>query len=402
MYKTITGNIFFYSSLLVAFLIPLSHRLTVFAIVLMVLAWLLTGEWSTAARNAVKNSIFILLITFFLLHLAGLLYSTNMHAGWFDIEVKFSLFLFPLVFFLSCSLTKKKREIILKAFVTGTVVAMIACVVNAFINFKKIHFDAFYYTALSAFHHPAYFAMFICFSAAVIAYWLMYSEKAISLWQKTVLFFLLIFFAAFIYKLSSKAGIIIYFITLFAISVPTLFRKNKRILALLILLFAGFQIWFSLTQNIRFQVVTTSVEHAEQNVTTEESNGVRVLVYETAIDLIKKNYAIGVGTGDIKDVLIKEYKARNITGALEKRLNAHNQFLETWLGQGIAGITLLFLLFLIPFIKSLRNKKWLLMAFVIIMAANFMFESMLNTQAGVVFFAFFYSFFVSEPEDTRD
>lgn len=399
MYKTITGNIFFYCNLLVAFLIPLSQKPAVFSIMLLVLAWIISGEWLKTFRNAIRNTLFIIFITFFLLHLTGLFYTANIHSGWFDIEVKLSLLLFPLIFFLSGSLNKKKREIILKVYIAGTVVAMIICIVNAFISYKTLNADVFYYSSLSVFHHPAYFAMYICFSAAIIVHWLLNEGKFLFLWFRILLLLILIISAVFIYMLSSKAGIIVFFITLFTLSIPALLHKKKRMQALFIMLFAGFQIWFSLTQNLRFQVVVSSVQAAEKVVTTEESTGVRVLVYEAAIDLITKNYIMGVGTGDIKDELMKEYRVREMTGALENKLNAHNQFLETWLGQGLAGITLLFILFLIPFINSFRNRKWLLMSFVIIIGTNFMFESMLNTQAGVVFFAFFYNYFVTEPDE---
>jgi len=399
MYKTITNNILFYSSLLVAFLIPLSHKITIYAIMLFVLSWILSGQWIQTAKSAFKNSIFIILITFFLLHLVGLLYSSNMHAGLFDIEVKFSLILFPLVFFLSDIFDIENRKKQLLAFVTGTALAMIICVISALYMYLFFNENNFSYMKLSLFHHPTYFAMYISFSVAVIMHHIFYSEIAINKLLKSLFIILIILFAVFIYMLSSKAGIIIFFIALLAMSLPALFKKNKRMLVFLILLFAGFQIWFSLTQNSRFHVMVSSVQNAEKNVTTEESSGVRVLVYETALDLIKSNYAIGVGTGDIKNELMKEYKVRNMKGAIEKKLNVHNQFLETLLGQGIAGITLLLLLFLIPFINSLYTKNWLLMTFVIIVALNFMFESMLNTQAGVVFFAFFYSYFATSKNN---
>ena len=395
MYKNVTRNILFYSSLLVAFLIPLSHKITIYAIMLFVLSWLLSGQWLYTAEVAIKKPVFIIIVTFFFLHLVGLLYSSNMHAGWFDIEVKFSLILFPLVFFLSDTFDIEKREKQLLAFVIGTALAMIICVISALYMYLMFNENNFSYMKLSLFHHPTYFAMYISFSVAVIMYHFFYSEIAINKLLKSLFIILIILFAVFIYMLSSKAGIIIFFIALLAMSLPALFKKNKRMLVFLILLFAGFQIWFSLTQNSRFHVMVSSVQNAEKNVTTEESSGVRVLVYETALDLIKSNYAIGVGTGDIKNELMKEYKVRNMNGAIEKKLNVHNQFLETLLGQGIAGITLLLLLFLIPLINSLHTKNWLLMTFVIIVALNFIFESMLNTQAGVVFFAFFYSYFAT-------
>ncbi len=395
MYKTITNNILFYSSLLIAFLMPLSHKITVYAIMLFVLSWLLSGQWLHNGKSAIKNPVFIILVTFFLLHLVGLLFSSNMHAGWFDIEVKLSMILFPLVFFLSDFLTEQKRKTILLTFVAGTALGMFICVGAAFYEYYANNVNNFFYMKLSIVHHPTYFAMYICFALAVILKYLFYDEVKKSNLFKAILVLLIILFAVFIYMLSSKAGIIIFFVTLIAMSLPALLKKNKRIFASFVLIFAAFQIWFSLTQNMRFETVSKSVATAEQNVTTEESNGVRVLVYETAIDIIKSNYAIGVGTGDIKDELMREYKVRNMTGALTNKLNAHSQFLETFIGQGIAGISILLLLFLIPFINSIKTKNWLLMTFVFVVALNFITESMLNTQAGVVFFAFFYSFFVT-------
>lgn len=396
MYKTITNNLFFYSSLLVAFLIPLSHKITIYAIMLFVLSWLLSGQWIQNAKTAIKKSLFIILITFFLLHLVGLLYSTNMHAGWFDIEVKLTMILFPLVFFLSDFLTEQKRKYLLLTFVTGTALGMFMCVGDAFYEYYANNVNNFFYMKLSIFHHPTYFAMYICFSLATILKYLFYDESEFSKFVKSIFIILIFLFAVFIYMLSSKAGIIIYFITLATMSVPVLFKKNKRIFASFILLFAVFQIWFSLTQNMRFETVSKSLATAEENVTTAESNGVRVLIYEAAIYIIKSNYVVGVGTGDIKDELMLEYKVRNMKGAFENKLNAHSQFLETFIGQGIAGISLLLLIFLVPFISSVKSKNWLLMTFVILVALNFLTESMLNTQAGVVFFAFFYSFFTSK------
>jgi len=396
MYKTITNNLFFYSSLLVAFLIPLSHKITIYAIMLFVLSWLLSGQWIQNAKTAIKKSLFIILITFFLLHLVGLLYSTNMHAGWFDIEVKLTMILFPLVFFLSDFLTEQKRKYLLLTFVTGTALGMFMCVGAAFYEYYANNVNNFFYMKLSIFHHPTYFAMYICFSLATILKYLFYDESEFSKFVKSIFIILIFLFAVFIYMLSSKAGIIIYFITLATMSVPALFKKNKRIFASFILLFAVFQIWFSLTQNMRFETVSKSLATAEENVTTAESNGVRVLIYEAAIYIIKSNYVVGVGTGDIKDELMLEYKVRNMKGAFENKLNAHSQFLETFIGQGIAGISLLLLIFLVPFISSVKSKNWLLMTFVILVALNFLTESMLNTQAGVVFFAFFYSFFTSK------
>jgi O-antigen ligase len=85
-----------------------------------------------------------------------------------------------------------------------------------------------------------------------------------------------------------------------------------------------------------------------------------------------------------------------MTGAIEKRLNLHNQFLETWLSLGMIGILYLIFLLVYPAYLAWKNKKisWLL--FIIAVSLNFLFETMLNTQAGVIFISYFYYFFFIE------
>ena len=62
--------------------------------------------------------------------------------------------------------------------------------------------------------------------------------------------------------------------------------------------------------------------------------------------------------------------------------------------QGIIGLFILLLMFIIPFIDAIKQKNIVLQTFLILMFLNFLFESMLNTQAGTIFFGFFYSILV--------
>ena len=396
MYRRIINNGFLYTGALVAFLIPLSHRITVYAIALFFLFWLFSGEWISSFKTSLRRPVFIIGLSFFLIHLIGLIYTSNKSSGWFDIEVKLSLLFFLLIFGLSGSLLKEKAKYLLYAFAGGTFVAIVACFGIAFYNYYARGLNTFSYMEFSVFHHPTYFAMYICFSAAIILSCL-YSDSKKTLVNYMIGIFLLILLATTVYMLSSKAGILAYFIVLILMSLPSLFNSRKRIFSSVVIAFAFFQIWFSWTQNNRFQSVQESVVNAEQNVQTEESNAVRVLVWETTFDLIKANMVMGVGTGDIKDELLNQYQNRNMIGAYENKLNVHNQFLETWLGQGIPGITLLLLLFIIPVVNAFRKRNWFLLTFVCLVGFNFLFESMFNTQAGVVFFAFFYYLFAFVP-----
>ncbi len=71
-----------------------------------------------------------------------------------------------------------------------------------------------------------------------------------------------------------------------------------------------------------------------------------------------------------------------------KKLNFHNQFLQTWAEVGILGFLLLVFLMFRPFF--LKNQHPLFLIFVSLTLIGFLTESMLERQAGVVLFAFMY------------
>ena len=98
-----------------------------------------------------------------------------------------------------------------------------------------------------------------------------------------------------------------------------------------------------------------------------------------------------MGTGDAKDKMLETYKERGMQSEYENKLNSHNQFLNTFIALGITGLISLVLCLMIPAYYSFKEKYFLFLAFVGIAGLNFLFESMLERQAGVIYFAFFYS-----------
>ena len=78
-----------------------------------------------------------------------------------------------------------------------------------------------------------------------------------------------------------------------------------------------------------------------------------------------------------------------MTEAADKRLNCHNQFFETFLATGFFGFILLASFMLVGIVLALRRKSFIYLIYIVICGCHFMVESMLETQAGVVYFAFF-------------
>ena len=60
---------------------------------------------------------------------------------------------------------------------------------------------------------------------------------------------------------------------------------------------------------------------------------------------------------------------------------------------GVFGFLLLLSMVFLPVFPSIRQGQYLYVIFLLIFALNMVFESMLEIQAGVVFYSFFNSFF---------
>ena len=76
--------------------------------------------------------------------------------------------------------------------------------------------------------------------------------------------------------------------------------------------------------------------------------------------------------------------------SLRKKLNAHNQFLQTFIGTGLLGFALLLMMTVGGLIYGFVKRNYILILFSVLMIFNFLVESMLQAQAGFVFFVFFF------------
>jgi O-antigen ligase len=71
------------------------------------------------------------------------------------------------------------------------------------------------------------------------------------------------------------------------------------------------------------------------------------------------------------------------------RLNAHNQFLQTYIALGILGALLLIFMLVLPGWLAIRRIHFIYFSFLAVFTFNTLVESMLEVQAGVIYYAFF-------------
>ena len=404
------NKVFIYLLASLAFFIPLIPKVLPIIIIAIIVARLISAAVSFNNQKFILNKKFFYLVCLWFLYLAGLIYtdSDNLTYGFKDIETKLSLLIFPLLF-ASYSLSSAERNKVFFAFVGGVFTAMVFNVTGSLIQFYSeytrtgnLNFNYFLYFNLSKTIHPSYMAMYFCLAVVLMIQWIHDRSLGISAVKLYVGVTLLVLF---IFMLSSKAGILtlililIYYLIVFAKRIKSPIRLFLPAAMLLISVMLYLFVVPGATSRLEINpsLLATNIEIAKD---TQDSSELRVLIWQKTIELIKNNFLFGVGTGDVKSTLIDKYKSDGITWAAHFQLNAHNQFLQTWLAIGLFGFLSLLSWIFLPLLKGIFHNNHTLILFGLIILLNFLFESMLETQAGVIFIALFSSLFVFYSKDT--
>jgi len=332
----------------------------------------------------------------YFIYLIGLLYTSNMEYARFDIEVKLSLLVFPLLFATIDGRVFSFLRInyIFLTYIAGCLAASIVCLASAMIRYGDTGDDGlFFYTQLSLFHHAGYLAMFVNF-AIVLVVFLTHDNFHLFKWWHLVLITLLpVFFNLMVVLLSSKMGIISLVVIYLLMTFIFFFRQPTRKKAIFPVVMLGTVIFFMLLfpqVMERIETTTKVVENIDAiQPDVVESTGERILVWQSAWHVIKEHPFFGVGTGDVKDALLEEYSHHGIKYAYSRRLDAHNQYLQTYLSVGLIGFLVLVTMLIWPGIAAFRRKNYIYFFFILLFGMNIMVESMFENQAGIVFYAFF-------------
>ena len=113
---------------------------------------------------------------------------------------------------------------------------------------------------------------------------------------------------------------------------------------------------------------------------------------KASLALIKNNFWLGVGTGDLENELINEYKAMGSELKNQYLFHAHNQFIAFFITFGIFGFLWFFFALIYPPAKEGYFNDFFYLVFFLIMVFSMLSDDTLETQAGATLFAFFIAF----------
>jgi O-antigen ligase len=118
-----------------------------------------------------------------------------------------------------------------------------------------------------------------------------------------------------------------------------------------------------------------------------EGDPTRKKTWESAISIIKNNFWLGTGIGDLTD-LLQTFREKD-SYAFINRLNSHNQYLSIIGTTGFIGFFIFLLLMANNIIIAFKNKSLLFFSFLIITSIAFFTDNILSRQWGLIFFCIF-------------
>lgn len=212
--------------------------------------------------------------------------------------------------------------------------------------------------------------------------------------KQTVYWFVLVLNVLIIHLFLARTGLMALYFSMVVLLVYLVFKqpsfrpylKYSPLFLLLPLL-----IYFS-SDGVQKKVSNSLTDFRAAGQSTDinhRSFAMRLEAWKNVAYLLKSNYLIGTGIGDVMPEMQKAYRERQTPLFEENRLPPHNQYLETSLAMGITGLIFLLLALIQPFIRAWKSDDIWFFLIVAIVFFAFLFESLLQTQLGVALCGFF-------------
>lgn len=366
----------------------------------------INNKWIILKNNRLIFA-FCLFCALFVLYVIGLYYTENISIGKNELILKLSLFAMPVILFTSDLKLWNKSLVkwIFNVFILGCFLGIMYCLYQSLSVYRIDHnFGDFFYQDHSFFHHPSYASMFYTFALSAMIYYLINNDVKIH--EKIIYILLIPLFIVDIFLLSSRTALLILFFVAVLFIFYVIIHKHNRLLNVLYTLII-FMIAFSVYKFMPEKYNRFFIKFNNIHSVDDLKEDVRFYIWTGAWEASKENIPYGVGTGDAKDILKNKYKDKSLKYFYNREYNAHNQYLQILLTLGIPGMVVFVSGLLYAFIISIKKRYFLYVVFLIIFGLNILTESMLERQAGVVFYAVFNALlcliaFIPLPESVKE
>jgi len=218
-WKLTHNNIYFFGLALLATGLPLSKFLMSFAEIILFANWIFEGNINNKIRIFFKNKIALALSSLFLLHVLGLLYTTDFEYAFKDLRVKLPLLLLPLIVSTSQQLDIKKVGIIILVFILSVLISTFA---STYIFLTTQVQDI---RDICIFISHIRLSLLICLSIFTLLYFVF--SNNFNKFYKTIFILVIIWFISFLIILESITGLSILIIIGIILLINEFFRQKN-------------------------------------------------------------------------------------------------------------------------------------------------------------------------------
>jgi len=349
-----------------------------------------------------------LLSSVFIITVLSTIYTINPNEGFNEWGKHITILLFPLLFCLNPLDLKKCRQQLLMVFALASTATIIYLYADALLTIKHygLPYPSLFSSAFTNHNfsepldiHATFFSMQI---AIALVYLLSVLIKESTLYKKLFYLVCCIVLSAGIIQLSSKS-IFIAIIIVINIALPWFLlqgtERRKFIMlsaAISLLLFIG--ILNSGTFKERY-INELKIDLTKVNV--DETTDSRLARWGVAMELIRKAPVIGYGAGSEIGLLQDGFYNHKLYSSYLNRLNTHSQYFSFLIKSGVIGLLIYLSTLGFGFKVAVRQKDLLFFTFITLIAIVSFSENLLDVDKGIIFYAFFFSFFVFSNEGFR-
>lgn len=385
--------------LLIAFLLPLNKRIVPAIIGLYFLYCIFFSLKHKFFNRSVDFQVLIFPLSLYTLMAAGIWSTRDFEVASNELEYKASMIVFPLLTLLTPIFSKEEVRKIIRAFVGGCFFfALSALIYGAYRAYLFDSREYLSYSKLGIYFHPTYMALY----QSLALFWLVSQGVKRTYFFGSFSFHVIVtfFVILFIVMLASKAGILSAIVVMIW-ELWVVFRRKWNLRRGFYWSLSSIVLILLLTYTLpltsqRIEQTVSDMSIAPEGLQTgtpagheaKSSTELRRVTWSSSVALLGEHPG-GVGIGNAGYFLKEKYAANGEYYALEKNLNSHNQFLQIGVELGWAGLILFSVFCFVILVKALRSGSIFYLAFVGLCLLNFLFESFLEVQAGVVFFYFF-------------
>jgi O-antigen ligase len=363
--------------------------------------WLLFSE-KQFDISTTKTRLMVLFASLYFVSVAGMFYTSNSSEGWFRLQEKSAILLFPLIFGTTSVLTTRILNKILAHFTAATIIASIISLCYGFIQFLRTgRIEMLTYQRLVVF--PDLYTYIIGIFCLISLSFLLYRWRGASKKTRILLGSAIIFLSLYIFLLSVRLTVVCWLLIILYFVFKYETTARQRILTGIVLVLS-LVVSFKTIPTLRKQwEELTNFSKSDTIILGEDDSlgrtwggkAIRVAIWESSSKLAARHWLTGVGTGDVQDSLQQSYEDDKFYFASRyNRYNAHNQYLQLLIGNGVTGV-LVFLLCL--FVPVFLAKKYpfhpvyfvVLLLFCVISFS----EVLLDVNKGVILYSFFNSIF---------